>query len=386
MANHEQWEQEQKRVDEVRQELRRRIQRDEPLVSDIRNEVVEIRSDFWDDVTVNLTAGDDRLETAISMKQQAEILSERERSHRHLREGLVKMRRLHPSPYFGRIDFTETTSSGTEPTTESVYIGVASFLSDDDETFLVYDWRTPVASLYYDYGPGSVAYDTPSGTIQGEMTLKRQFSIREGHIKAMFDTGMTIGDELLQEALSRSSSAQMQSIVGTIQQEQNAIIRNDRSRMLIVQGAAGSGKTSAALQRVAYLLYRHRTRISPEQMVLFSPNPMFNSYISSVLPELGEENIRQTTFQQYIEHRLGRRYEVEDINDQMEAVLRDDVQSADISARLAGISYKNSAALPGSDPELCPQPAPYRDEVPRLQVPRQRHHFSGIHLRALLQL
>ncbi|WP_435367985.1 RNA polymerase recycling motor HelD [Paenibacillus pasadenensis] len=337
-----QWQKEQQRVDRVRGELKQRIERDEPLVSELRTQVVDIRTDFWDDVTVNLTAGDDRLETAISMKQQAELLSERERSHRHISAGLQKMRRLYPSPYFGRIDFAEDGSPGPADT---IYIGVASFLAEDGETFLVYDWRTPVASLYYDYGPGPAQYETPVGEIAGEMTLKRQFSIREGAIRSMFDTGMTIGDELLQEVLSRSSSSHMQSIVGTIQQEQNAIIRNDRARMLIVQGAAGSGKTSSALQRVAYLLYKHRKRISAEQMVLFSPNPMFSSYISSVLPELGEDNIRQTTFQSYLELRLGKRYMIEDANDQLEAVLAAPEADKAVRLRLNSIRFKNSAAF-----------------------------------------
>ncbi|OXM17486.1 helicase [Paenibacillus herberti] len=334
-----QWQKEQERVNSLREELQARITRDEPLISELKTQVVGIRTDFWEDVTVNLTAGDDRLETAISMKQQAEILSERERSHRHLNTGLLKMRRLLPAPYFGRIDFKEEEQDGPS---EPIYIGVASFLSDDGETFLVYDWRTPVASLYYDYGPGPARYGTPGGEIAGEMTLKRQFSIRDGVIRSMFNTGMTIGDELLQEVLSRSSSSGMQSIVGTIQQEQNAIIRNDRARMLIVQGAAGSGKTSAALQRVAYLLYKHRNRITAQQMVLFSPNPMFSSYISSVLPELGEENIRQTTFQDYLERRLGKRYKLEDMNEQLEAVLAASSSDEAVRQRMLSIRFKNS--------------------------------------------
>lgn len=160
--------------------------------------------------------------------------------------------------------------------------------------------------------PGPASYKTPAGEMEGELTLKRQFSIRDGQIRFMFDTGVTIGDELLQAVLSRSSDAQMKSIVATIQKEQNRIIRDDRSRMLIVQGAAGSGKTSAALQRVAYLLYKYRDRLRADQVVLFSPNPMFNSYVSTVLPELGEENMLQATFQEYLERRLGREFQLED--------------------------------------------------------------------------
>ena len=136
----------------------------------------------------------------------------------------------------------------------------------------------------------------------------------------------------------------MKSIVATIQKEQNAIIRNDKSRMLIVQGAAGSGKTSAALQRVAYLLYKHRQTIKADQIVLFSPNPMFNSYISTVLPELGEENMQQTTFQEYLDYWLGSSLRPEDPFDQIEYVLT--AQGAPgYEARLKGIEYKASEAF-----------------------------------------
>ncbi|OWW13952.1 helicase, partial [Klebsiella variicola] len=156
-----------------------------------------------------------------------------------------------------------------------------------------------ISSLYYNYSPGKAEYEVPGETIEGEMVLKRQFMIKNGTLKAMFNSDMTIGDEMLQEVLSQHSDTQMKNIVSTIQKEQNQIIRNEKSKVLIVQGAAGSGKTSAALQRVAYLLYRHRGVIDAGQIVLFSPNFLFNSYVSSVLPELGEENMEQATFQEY---------------------------------------------------------------------------------------
>ncbi|GMK37094.1 DNA helicase [Paenibacillus sp. CCS19] len=332
------WDNEQQRVDEVIAAFKKRIKEYEPLVGELRTEVVDFRTNFWDDVTVNLSNDDDVLETFMSMKQQAQILSEREHNHRHLLNQLKRTRRLLPSPYFGRIDFHE---DGT-PATEKLYIGVASFLADDDETFLVYDWRTPIASLYYDFSTGPAAYNTPGGEISGTIDLKRQFAIREGRIRTMFDTSMTIGDELLQNVLSKGAGSQMQSIVATIQHEQNQIIRNDSSRLLVVQGAAGSGKTSAALQRAAYLLYKHRERLTAEQMVLFSPNPMFNSYVATVLPELGEDNIQQTTFQEYLNRRLGGTFDVEDPFDQMEYVLtkQDDPE---YDAVIAGIAFKASS-------------------------------------------
>lgn len=142
-------------------------------------------------------------------------------------------------------------------------------MDEHDENFLIYDWRAPISSLYYDYSPGEAKYNTPEGTIEGEITLKRQFIIRNSEIKGMFDTGVTIGDEMLQEVLGNNASTQMKSIVATIQREQNEIIRNECSKILLVQGAAGSGKTSAALQRVAYLLYRYRGTLNSENIMLF---------------------------------------------------------------------------------------------------------------------
>lgn len=330
------WKEEQNRVSDVTALIGRRIKRLEQEVGSVRGDVVEMRKDFWDEVTINFSESDDVGETSTSLRQQSEILSDRERSHLHAYAALGKMKRLFHSPYFGRIDFTEKGE-----TTEPIYLGIASLLDESDEQFLVYDWRAPISNLYYDSTPGPASYETPSGEISGTIDLKRQFVIRDGDIKLMFDTGVTIGDELLQQVLSRSSDAQMKSIVATIQKEQNRIIRNDRSRMLIVQGAAGSGKTSAALQRVAYLLYKYRELLKAEQVILFSPNPMFNSYVSTVLPELGEENMRQTTFQEYLEHRIGREFQLEDPFVQLEYVLSR-YDEEDYESRIEGIRYKSS--------------------------------------------
>lgn len=218
-------------------------------------------------------------------------------------------------------------------------------MDEDDLDFLVYDWRAPVASLYYDCLPGPAEYETPGGRIAGTMKGKRQYIIRNGSLLSMFDTGVTIGDELLQQVLGKQQAdAQMKSIVATIQREQNEIIRNDRSPLLVVQGAAGSGKTSAALQRVAYLLYRYRGSLSADQIVLFSPNNLFNSYVSSVLPELGEKNMQQTTFQEYIEHRLGNTFVLEDPLEQMEYVLTSHAEPS-YAARIEAMKFKASTAF-----------------------------------------
>lgn len=340
MPSEKDWRQEQERLDQVMGKLRDRIAELEPEVAGLHDQAGDIRKRFWEEVTVNTGSDEDFEETFYSIRQQEALLSERERSYRLRKQQWQSMRRLLQSPYFGRIDFREDGLGFGE----QVYIGVSSFVDSDGMSFLVYDWRTPIASLYYDYPLGAASYDTPGGRISGTMELKRQYLIGEGKLRNLFDTSLTIGDELLQQVLGKGADAQMKSIVATIQKEQNAIIREDGSRMLIVQGAAGSGKTSAALQRVAYLLYKHRERLKADQIVLFSPNPMFNSYVSTVLPELGEENMQQTTFQEYLEYGLGQSLRLEDPFDQIEYVLTEQTARA-YEARLKGIGYKASAAF-----------------------------------------
>ncbi|MBM7643818.1 DNA helicase-2/ATP-dependent DNA helicase PcrA [Scopulibacillus daqui] len=333
------WEQEfkmeQKRVHQVTSKIDKHIDQLEEQAGVVKSDMSHIRKNFWDDVRINFDNPDEAAETYASIIQQAKLLSERERSHRHAEHQLDILKRLKQSPYFGRIDFLED----GEDEAECIYLGIGSFYDKENEEFLIYDWRAPISSLYYDYSLGRAEYNAPDSTITGTMELKRQFIIRDAKIKSMFDTGITIGDELLQEVLGNPSSSQMKSIVATIQKEQNQIIRNEKSRLLIVQGAAGSGKTSAALQRVAYLLYRYRDTLSADDIVLFSPNPLFNSYISTVLPELGEENMQQATFQEFLQSHLSESFDLEDPFTQMEHVLAAE-GGADDDIRLKGIRYK----------------------------------------------
>ncbi|MBO2942717.1 AAA family ATPase [Paenibacillus sp. F411] len=330
------WQEEQQRVTEITDIIDHYIQRLMKQVGGVRGDVIEMRKDFWDEVTINFSEADDVGETSTNLRQQSQVLSERERTHLQASKALKKYRKLVDSPYFGRIDFRESGESAAEP----IYLGIGSVMDEELENFLVYDWRAPISSLYYDGAPGEAQYETPSGMVKGEMSLKRQFVIRDRQIQVLFDTGVTIGDELLQQVLSHSADDKMKNIVATIQKEQNAVIRNDKTRMLIVQGAAGSGKTSAALQRVAYLLYKYRDTLQADQMILFSPNPLFNSYISTVLPELGEDNMQQTTFQAYLEHRLGREFELEDVFTQTEQLLAEH-DDPGLEARREGIAFKS---------------------------------------------
>lgn len=339
------------RLAEVIRIIDRKLLKEMSVQGERRGDVVGIRQEFWDDLAINFSDETELGETWSSIVQQAELLAERERSHRVASEAAERLARQHDNPYFARIDFaekTEQTAGGTggsaaggtaEP--EVIYIGRASLVGEDGETFYIYDWRAPVSSLFYDHEPGPASYDTPGGEIAGELTLKRQFVIRGGRLRHMFDTDETIGDDILQAVLSEKSDTAMKSIVATIQKEQNRIIRDERHRLIVVQGAAGSGKTSAALQRVAYLLYRYRDSLTAEQIVLFSPNPVFKGYISRVLPDLGEANMRQMTFRELIEARLGRRFDAEDLFAQTEDLAATE-GTPEGDARARAVRYKGS--------------------------------------------
>ncbi|UXH45167.1 UvrD-helicase domain-containing protein [Rossellomorea vietnamensis] len=328
---------EQKRVDDVIDTIMRQIETLETETGRRMEEVAETRNHFWDEVKVNTDTFDDFLETVIALRQQAQSLTVSESTHKQAQKKLSALHSMKGKPYFGRIDFTEE----GEPT-ERVYIGISTLTDQTCDDFLVYDWRAPISSVYYDYPPGPAEYTTPGGVIRGIVESKWQYLIRDGVIQSMFDTSLTIGDEILQEVLGKRTDNHMHSIVATIQQKQNQIIRHDHGRLLIVQGAAGSGKTSAALQRIAYLLYKYRETLKADQIVLFSPNSMFNSYVSQVLPELGEENMEQVTFQEYLDHRLSMEFQVEGPYDQLEYVLRKEGNRQMYETRTASIQFKAS--------------------------------------------
>ncbi|HMV09247.1 MAG TPA: AAA family ATPase [Cyclobacteriaceae bacterium] len=208
-------------------------------------------------------------------------------------EGAVARKRrllkLINSPYFGRIDFVPE----GEPE-EPVYIGIHTFFDELDRANLIHDWRAPISSMFYDYELGEASYQTPSGKISGEIRLKRQYKIRDGKMEFMIENAVNIHDEVLQQELSKSSDDKMKNIVATIQRDQNAVIRNETTPVMIIQGVAGSGKTSIALHRIAFLLYRFRDEIRSRDILVISPNKVFSDYISNVLPELGEEHIPET--------------------------------------------------------------------------------------------
>ncbi len=201
-----------------------------------------------------------------------------------------RIARLKDSPYFARIDFQGKGSKEAE----KFYIGRFTFNQGNKP--LIFDWRAPVSSMFYDYETGPAGYDAPMGRIDGELKRKRQFKIKDGVMEYALESASHVQDDILQKELSHTSDEKMKSIVATIQKEQNRIIRNEQAGTMIIQGVAGSGKTSIALHRIAFLLYRQKDRLNARNVTILSPNRVFGDYISNVIPELGEEPIYELSF------------------------------------------------------------------------------------------
>ena len=208
-------------------------------------------------------------------------------------------------PYFGRIDFLEKKENSK---VMPIYIGIHTFYDPESRATLIHDWRAPVSSMFYDHELGEAGYRSPSGEIKGVISLKRQYRIRGGKMEFMIESALTVHDDILQKELSSNADDKMKNIVATIQREQNWIIRNEDIRTLIIQGVAGSGKTSIALHRIAYLLYTFRDSISSKDILIVSPNKVFSDYISNVLPELGEETVPETSMEQILSGVLEHKY------------------------------------------------------------------------------
>ena len=239
------------------------------------------------------------------------------------------------SAYFARIDFE------TENDIIPVYIGIAT-LSDGTD-FYVYDWRAPISSMFYDYEMGEAKYTTPEGNeIKGKIVLKRQYKIEGENIVQIFDTDMQIIDDILKQMLGSKSSDKMRNIVNTIQKEQNKIIRKRDVDLLVVQGPAGSGKTSVAMHKIAYLLYAEKNNINNSNILIISPNDIFSDYISNVLPEIGEDNVYQTTFMDFIRGHLDFKIKGS-LNDLYEEVYKTNPKSKTKSVEYNSIMLKYGA-------------------------------------------
>lgn len=238
-----------------------------------------------------------------------------------------KLYSIQNKPYFARIDFK------TNNILNKIYIGITNV--EEDLNYYVYDWRSPICSMFYDYGVGVASYNSPDGKIDGEIILKRQYQISDGKLDNVFDTTINIDDDVLQSVLKENSSEHMKNIVNTIQQEQNVVIRDDKTNNLIVQGIAGSGKTSVALHRIAYLLYKLEY-LNSNNVLIFSPNNIFKEYIGNVLPELGEDNTLITTFHEFASTYIKEYYRVEPYSEFLARYYKNEYQNNDL------IKYKLS--------------------------------------------
>lgn len=292
---------EEKRLDEVIKLIRQKISVLGQELYDQDDKVLEFKKFMWDNRTdmdpteLKTMMSDNDLEVRLMMNKG---------------EYLQKLFKIKNNPYFGRIIF----NNGKEM--DDVYIGITHVI-DDDNNYYVHDWRSPICNLFYDYEVGRASYLAPMGKIDGEITLKRQYTIQDGKLLHIFDNNINIDDELLQEVLASESDDRMKNIVNTIQAEQNTVIRNTDDKNLIVQGIAGSGKTSVALHRIAFLLYKIEN-LNSNNVLIFSPNKVFSEYISNVLPELGEDNTMQTTINDFLDMEIKEFNHVETFTDFIE--------------------------------------------------------------------
>lgn len=256
----------------------------------------------------------------------------------------LRLRKMLKSPYFGRIDFIEEDDDSEYPE-EPIYVGISTLMDEESGEFLIYDWRAPISSMFYDCGLGKAAYHCSMGTINGRITLKRQYKITNGSMQYMFDADLKIDDEVLQEILGKSVDDKMHTIVNSIQREQNQIIRDVSHRALFVEGPAGSGKTSVALHRIAFLLYRDRDMINEKNVLILSPNHLFSDYISNVLPEMGEENVLQKTFHDCVAESIAQLpIQLETRTYHLESVLSNG-SSPEQAIRADNIRFKSSGAF-----------------------------------------
>ena len=275
-----------------------------------RSEIAKMQEYYWESYNEYDEFGYEKFDNDRLLREEMD-------SHGELMKKYARYIKMKDSPYFAAITFRYE----GEEEEETYYIGIGDFSPSKAEEPLVCDWRAPISSLFYDYDVGKASFKAPVGEIFGELLRKHQFKIKDGKMLYMIDSDIVINDDILQKELSMNANARLKSIVTTIQKEQNAIIRNEKDKILVIQGCAGSGKTSVALHRVAYLLYHHRKQLSAKQVLILSPNPVFSEYISHILPELGEENILEMSFDLYAYKELKKYKDTEDRYTYLERLL-----------------------------------------------------------------
>lgn len=261
-----------------------------------KSQIIEAKKEVRENATHSVTNlyTSDGFEALVELSQYMNPVTDKIVDYEEEEHRILLLENMIKSPYFARIDF----KFDDEEECEKIYIGRSSLRKNSYQEMYVYDWRSPIASIFYRFMKGEAFYDAPCGRVTGELKLKRQYEIKNGVLKYFFDTDVQIVDEFLRQLLSQNTTAKMKAIVETIQQEQDAVIRDMENDLLMVQGVAGSGKTSIALHRAAYLMYQGlQTKLSANNIMIISPNTIFEQYISNVLPELGEDNVISVVFE-----------------------------------------------------------------------------------------
>ena len=299
-------------LEKVLHKLENRLNAIDKDLDEGQKEIENMHEYYWENYTEMDQYGYEEYDNRQALLQQSNANDEK-------RKLKSRFERMKDAPFFGRVDFT---FEGEEES-ECFYIGIANFAERAGMTPLIYDWRAPVSGLFYDYDKGPASYEAPAGVITGEINSKWQYKIRGGKMIYAFESDTKIDDEILKQELGSNGDVKLKNIVRTIQKEQNEIIRNTRDKILVIQGAAGSGKTSVALHRIAYLLYHDRERLRSSNVLILSPNSVFADYISHILPELGEENIREMSFDLFAYRELkDTAADCEDRYDQLERMMR----------------------------------------------------------------
>ena len=277
----------------VTETLRHRITQLDDSIEAGQKEIEGMHEYYWENYTEMDQYGYENFDNQQALLHEINASNEKIELRR-------RFRKMIDSPFFGRVDFCY--EGDDEP--EIFYIGIANLAEENGGLPLIYDWRAPVSGLFYDFDKGPASYQAPLGEIHGDIAAKWQYKIRGGKMIYEFESDVKIDDEILKAELGSNGDVQLKNIIRTIQKEQNAIIRNTSDRIMVIQGAAGSGKTSIALHRIAYLLYHDRKNLKSSSVLVLSPNGVFSDYISHILPELGEENIREMSFDLFAYKRL----------------------------------------------------------------------------------
>ena len=261
-----------------------------------KSEIIEAKKDVRENTEHGITSlyTSDSFEALVELSQYINPVTDKIIDYEEEEHKILLLEKMIKSPYFARIDF----KFDDEDEFEKIYIGRSSLRKNSYQEMYVYDWRSPIASIFYRFMTGEAFYDAPCGRVTGELNLKRQYEIKNGKLEYFFDSDVQIVDEFLRQLLSQNTTAKMKAIVETIQHEQDVVIRDMENDLLMVQGVAGSGKTSIALHRAAYLMYQGlQTKLSANNIMIISPNSIFEQYISNVLPELGEDNVISSVFE-----------------------------------------------------------------------------------------